>query len=298
MKRAGTNWARAELTATTATVAAMRNREPCSGGTFVSRDVSPWIHWMARCGFVAEGAMYFLLGGFALVAATFPRERPQGYLGAMHRLTELPLGGVMLAALLAGLAAFAAWKLIQAVFDPEHQGARFCVRRLLARLGYLGSAVVQSALIGGAVWRLLVARGATNRGVTTSQWITWAMQQPLGRWAVAIIGIGIAVFGFFQIYRAVTVSISKRIGLSGEERHHLLVAISLFGVLTRGVVFGLTGVLLDFTAWHFHAERAQGLVAALDALREQADGSWLLGVVALGLMAYGVFQFAKARYHA
>ncbi|MBB6186121.1 DUF1206 domain-containing protein [Rhodanobacter sp. MP7CTX1] len=240
--------------------------------------------------------MYFLLGGFALVAATFPREQPQGYIGAMHRLAELPLGGVMLVALLAGLVAFSAWKLIQAAFDPEHGGVRFCLKRLLARLGYLGSAVIQSALIGGAAWRLFMARGDTNRGRTTAQWITWAMQQPFGRWAVASIGIGIAVFGLFQIYRAATVSIGKRIGLSGGERHQLLVAVSLFGVLTRGVVFGLIGVLLVFTAWRFRAERAQGLVAALYALREQSDGPWLLGVVAFGLMAYGVFQFAKARY--
>ena len=239
--------------------------------------------------------MYFLLGGFALIAATFPQQRPQGYQGAMHRLAELPLGGVMLVALLAGLAAFAAWKLIQAVFDPEHRGERFCLRQLLVRLGYLCSAVIQSALIGGAIWWLLVARGATNRGLTTAQWITWAMQQPLGRWGVAITGIGIAVFGFFQIYRAATESLCARIGLSGQ-RHHVLLAISMFGVLIRGVVFGLIGVLLGFTAWRFHAERAQGLVAALEALREQVDGSWLLGVVALGLMAYGVFQFAKARY--
>jgi Domain of Unknown Function (DUF1206) len=240
--------------------------------------------------------MYLLLGGFALVAATFPHQRPQGYLGAMHRLAELPLGGIMLVALLVGLAEFAAWKLMQAAFDPEHRGTRLSGKRVVARLGYLCSAVFQSALIGGATWQLFLARGTTNRGRTTAQWITWAMQQPLGRWAVAFIGIGIAVFGFFQIYRAVTVSIGRCVGLSGQERHRLLVAISMFGVLTRGVVFGLIGVLLSFTAWRFHAERAQGLVAALYALREQVDGSWLLGVVALGLMAYGVFQFAKARY--
>jgi hypothetical protein len=262
----------------------------------VNRNVSPWIRWIARCGFLAEGAMYLLLGGFALVASTFPSQRPQGYLGAMHRLDELPWGSVMLVALLAGLTAFAAWKLIQAAFDPEHRDERLSGKRLLARLGHLCSAVIQSVLIGGAAWQLLLARGATDRGRTMAQWITWAMQQPLGRWAVAFIGIGIAVFGFFQIYRVVTVSIGRRIGLMGLEQHHLLAAISLFGVLTRGAVFGLIGVLLSVTAWRFHAERAQGLLAALYALREQVDGSWLLGVVALGLMAYGVFQLAKARY--
>jgi Domain of Unknown Function (DUF1206) len=269
---------------------------PCVDGMAADRKVSPWMRWTARCGFAAEGAMYLLLGGFALVAAVFSRQRPQGYLGAMDRLAELPLGGFMLIALLTGLAAFVAWKLIQATFDPEYRNTRHCVNRLLARLGYLGSALIQSVLIGGAAWHLFVARGTPNRGLTTAQWITWAMQQPLGRWVVAIVGVGIAVFGFFQIYRAATVSIGTRIGLSDRKRHRLIVTVSLFGVLTRGVVLVLIGILLGYTAWRFHAGRAQGLVAALYAVRRQAYGSWLLGVLALGLMAYGVFQFAKARY--
>jgi len=259
-------------------------------------EVSPWVHWMARCGFVAEGVVYLLLGGFALIAATFPGQRPQGFLGAMNGLAKVPLGGVMLVALLSGLAAFVAWKLIQAGFDPEHRQARYSVKRWLARLGCLCSAVINSVLIGGAAWRLLIVRGAADHDRTTAQWTSWAMQQPLGRWVVAIIGAGIAVFGLFQIYRVVTLGIGKRIGLTSRERHHLIVAISLFGVLTRGMVFGLIGILLGNAAWRFQAGRTQGLVAALYALRRQNYGSWLLGAVAFGLMAYGVFQFAKARY--
>jgi hypothetical protein len=269
---------------------------PCADEVSAERKVSPWMRWTARCGFVAEGAMYLLLGGFALIAAVSSRQRPQGYLGAMDRLAELPLGGFMLVALLTGLAAFVAWKLIQATFDPEYRGTRHGVNRLLARLGSLCSALIQSVLIGGAAWRLFAARGMSDRGLTMAQWITWAMRQPLGRWVVAIIGVGIALFGLFQLYCAATEDIGMSIGLSEREQHRLIVTVSLFGVLTRGMVFVLIGALLDYTAWRFHAGRAQGLAAALYAVRRQADGSWLLGVVAFGLMAYGLFQFAKARY--
>lgn len=88
----------------------------------------------------------------------------------------------------------------------------------------------------------------------------------------------------------------KHIGLADHKRHHLIVAISLFGEPTRGTIFGLMRVLLSYAAWRFHARGEEGLVAVLYALRRQAYGSWLLGVVAFGLMAYGIFQFAKARY--
>jgi hypothetical protein len=38
------------------------------------------------------------------------------------------------------------------------------------------------------------------------------------------------------------------------------------------------------------------LDAALVELLKQPFGPWLLGVVALGLLAYGVYSFAEARY--
>jgi hypothetical protein len=38
------------------------------------------------------------------------------------------------------------------------------------------------------------------------------------------------------------------------------------------------------------------LGGALDALARQPYGPWLLGTVAIGLIAYGIYEFVKARY--
>jgi len=40
----------------------------------------------------------------------------------------------------------------------------------------------------------------------------------------------------------------------------------------------------------------RGLDGALQALAEQPYGPWLLGIVALGLVAYGVHMGVQARY--
>ncbi|HZD03304.1 MAG TPA: DUF1206 domain-containing protein, partial [Longimicrobiales bacterium] len=42
--------------------------------------------------------------------------------------------------------------------------------------------------------------------------------------------------------------------------------------------------------------QAQDLEGALTTLARQRYGPWLMGALALGLVAYGVFQVAKARY--
>ncbi len=44
------------------------------------------------------------------------------------------------------------------------------------------------------------------------------------------------------------------------------------------------------------ASEAQGLGGALQALLQQPFGPWLLGVVALGLVAYGLLMLATAYY--
>jgi hypothetical protein len=41
---------------------------------------------------------------------------------------------------------------------------------------------------------------------------------------------------------------------------------------------------------------ARGLDGALRALQQQSYGPWLLGLVALGLIGYGIYQLVEARY--
>ncbi len=44
------------------------------------------------------------------------------------------------------------------------------------------------------------------------------------------------------------------------------------------------------------AEEARGLGGALQTLARQPFGPYILGTVALGLVAYGAFMFVMARY--
>ncbi len=64
----------------------------------------------------------------------------------------------------------------------------------------------------------------------------------------------------------------------------------------RGVVFGIVGGFLLLAALRTSPGEARGVGGALKALQQQPFGPWLLGVVALGLIAYGIFELVKARY--
>jgi hypothetical protein len=55
-------------------------------------------------------------------------------------------------------------------------------------------------------------------------------------------------------------------------------------------------VLLVVAALHRRADEARGLGGALATLAQQPFGPWLLGVVATGLVLYGLFMMVQARY--
>lgn len=255
-----------------------------------------WLRWMARCGFVAEGLVYVLIGGFALVVAFEPGERPQGSKGALAGLGVAPLGEAMLSVLAAGLAAFVLWQGAQALFDPEHRHDRWSLRRIAARLGCLLNAALHAVLVGDAAWLVLTARGGADHGQTQAQWTARVMQLPLGRWAVALTGIGIVVFGLLQFYRAATGVGDKDLDLSHTRLRIPLVGLGVVGCVARGIVFALIGLFLVHAAWRYDATQATGVAGALSTLKAQAYGSWLLGAVAVGLLAYGLFQIARARF--
>jgi hypothetical protein len=66
--------------------------------------------------------------------------------------------------------------------------------------------------------------------------------------------------------------------------------------MARAVVFGLVSWFFFNAAVDYNANKARGLDGALRKLAAQTYGDWILGVVAAGLFAYGVFCVIQSRY--
>ena len=75
--------------------------------------------------------------------------------------------------------------------------------------------------------------------------------------------------------------------------------LSRFGLIARGVTFVILAVLVLRSGLFFGARNdagQPGVEDALEALRDYPAGWLILLVVALGLMAFGVYSLAEARY--
>jgi hypothetical protein len=68
------------------------------------------------------------------------------------------------------------------------------------------------------------------------------------------------------------------------------------GIGARGVVFAVIGAFLTRAGFAHNADKAADTGEALTAIGQQPFGRWLLGAVAVGLIAYGVYEVVQARY--
>lgn len=252
---------------------------------------------MARAGYVARGVVYLLVGVLTVWAA-INSGRASGTQDTMRSILEQPFGWILLGLIALGLICFALWRFVQTAVDPEERGTD--AKGLRVRIGYAISGVANGALALQAAQ--LAWLGAASRGGGDGQgardWTAKLMSQPFGVWLVGLLGAGIIVYGLWQLYRAYADKLSKRLDLSpvSPDTARMLRRISRAGLAARGVVFLIIGGFLIQAAMSHNPSEAGGLGEALHAIATTAYGPWLLALVALGLAAYGIYQFVQARY--
>jgi hypothetical protein len=265
---------------------------------------SPAIAALARAGFAAKGVVYVLVGGLALLAAIgsrLPFDTPHGATtgsrGALRTLLDQPYGRAILIAVAIGLAGYALWCFVRAFLDPERDGTDF--KGVAKRVGNFGKGVIHVALVV-AVVRMLrgTGSGGGDDGQGARDWTAWLMSFPMGQWLVALVGLGVTGYGARQIYRAWVSKLDDplNLGQMSPGGRAWTVRFSRFGMAARGVVFGIIGMFLVVAAYRSNPREVKGVGEALATLERQPYGPILLGVVALGLISYGLFQFILARY--
>ncbi len=269
---------------------------PSTPREHAGRRAAPWLRWVARVGIVAEGVIYLLIGGLALAGAFDPAQRPSGSSGAMSKLAQAPLGRVMLVVLALGLAAYVLWQLVLAALDPECRQRRWSIQRMALRIHHLWSAALHCVLVGIAGWQLLGFGHDSDDGQTQQHFTAMALELPGGRWLVGGIGAGIVVFALVQWILACRPQKGTRMDLTHTPLRVPILVLLVLGYVARGALFGLIGTFLVHAAWQHDPNQAAGIAGALQSMRHQPYGPWLLGAVAIGLIAFGLAQVAKARY--
>ena len=265
---------------------------------------SDWVETLARFGYAAKGVVYFLVGAlsvWALISAVQIAGNgggaETGSRGALRFLDKQPAGTALLVAIGVGLLGYVVWKAIEFFLDPEHKSDRDWgwARRLLTAV----SALLYASL---AVYAFATAFGSSGGsgggGGGADTWTAQVMQWPAGRWLVGIAGLIIAGYGIVEFWRGYKEKHMDKLAtmeMSHEERETAEWTGRL-GLWGRAVVFVIIGFFVLLAAIQYQPNEARGLRGAMETLLAQPYGPWLMGVVAVGLAAYGIFTMIKAKY--
>jgi hypothetical protein len=254
----------------------------------------PWTERVARAGFVAKGLVYITIGALAAMAALGGGGETTDTKGAIAKIATYPFGQVLLVFLAVGLVGYSAWRFIQGIADTEHEGRGF--KALLTRGGAIVSGFIHLGLAAFAVG-ILAGAGAEN-GNEAAGWTAWLMRQPFGVWLVMVAGLVAIGVGLHQFYSGLQEKFREHLRVTQMSNKELRWAerAGKLGYMARGIVFAVIGFLLLVAASQQDPSEAQGLDGALDTLANQPYGPMLLGGVALGLVAYGLYMFVEARY--
>jgi hypothetical protein len=250
--------------------------------------------WLARLGYGARGVVYVLVGWFSMMAA-IGAGQPTDTKGALREILGQPFGKALLAIVALGLLCYTIWRAVQGWYDPDRHGTD--AKALAVRGGMVASAAIHAAL---AVFALSLAvgwqgPGSGNGGDGARDWTAWLLAQPFGRWLVAAVGVavlGAALGHFTKAWKATF----RRYLRADERTLGLICPIGRAGLAAKGVVFLLIGVFFLTAAWRFDPSESGGLGKALQTLQAQPYGPWLLGVVAAGLFAFGIYSIVEGWY--
>lgn len=258
---------------------------------------SPWFTPLARLGYAAKGIVYLIMGLIALSAALGGGATPTDQKGALLTIIEQPFGKFLLIVVAIGLVGYALWCLCQGLLDVDGKGTS--AKGIVTRVGYTVVGVVYLTLAFGA-FKLATGSGSSgsNSDTITKDFTAQLLTKPLGALLVALVGLGALAIAGVLFYRAWKADFEylirpKELGQQGKD---LLVTLGRVGYAALGVVFVEISIFLIVAAFHHNPGEAQGLGGALQAMEQQPLGRLLLAMVALGLIAYGVFSVASARY--
>ena len=252
-------------------------------------DAAPWIERLARFGYAAKGAVYALVGGLALAAVLSSQGQTTGSSGALASIADSSLGRAALIIIAFGLAGYTLWSLVRAVRNPENDSG--------ARRAYYGVAAALYGLLAVEAARLGLGNGGGGGGGGggASHWTGKLMQQPFGQWLVGIGGLAIAVFGLHQLWNAWRVDLDDHLAMGSMRPRTRTWAVrsGRLGLAARGGVLTIIGAYTLIAAVQADPSESRGIGGVLQMLQ---DTPWLLGIVALGLIAYGLYNFVRARY--
>jgi hypothetical protein len=247
---------------------------------------------VAHVGLAARALIYLMIGWLALQIALGHSRQEANQKGAVAAIAQHHGGAGLLWLLGVGLAGYALWRFSEAAFgtvtDGPKAGPR--IQSFVRGAIYTAMAIMTFAFVAGA-------RGA---GQDQQQQTLTArlMRHTPGRVMLGIVGLVVVLVGIAMIVEGARRTFKKqlRMGELHGVTRAFVIGLGTVGTIARGVVFALAGSLILDAVVTYQPTKSAGLDGALRTLANRPYGPMVLATVALGLLAFGGYGLAAARW--
>jgi hypothetical protein len=256
---------------------------------------NPAVGILVRIGDGARGYLFFVLGLLSLQFALGKISETLDYQGAITATAANPLGKFLLIIVLVGLVFYVLWAISCALFDFLHVGHD--LKGLFKRAVLLIGAIIYGLLIPMLV--VYISGGSTNTGsqnFSVAKLATTIFLLPGGKWLVAAVGAALIIGGLFTVFSGFRSNFDKEASSYSLSPSQVkwIKRVGRFGTLAYGAVIIIIGALFFAAFTNADPLKATGIDGALLSLIKLPYGRWLLGLIALGLISYGIYLAMKA----
>jgi hypothetical protein len=283
------------------------------------------LRWLGRAGYAARGVLYVMVGSIAIQAAFGQSGQQADKSGALQEISSTPVGGVLIWLLVAGFIGMALWRLSDAAYpesssddgtssgsgsgtasssedgtsSSDSKGSQAASKgsETAKRVAALVKAVIY-AVIAYSVLKFAIGGGTQSSDKESVDLTATVMKYPGGQVLVVVAGLALIGGGVFLAYAAWKEKFRKNLELGQihGRLQRVVVWLGKFGGIARGAVFVTAGVFLVIAAIEAKPQQAKGVDSALRVLASTPLGPWLLLLVAIGLIMFGLFSLCQARW--
>lgn len=249
---------------------------------------------IARLGLLAKAITYAIIGVLTFMAALNIGGQKASKLKVLEFLEKQTFGAILLVILGIGLFCYALWCFIQALKDPESIGKD--TKAILLRIGTFITGLIYSSL---GVIAFINAFGSFSPSGNSGGESSSFLATNLGLILIGIAGAIVTVLGIYQFTKINEDSFEKdfsRKSIREKKRKKTIYSTAYVGLTARGIILVIIGYFALTAAFTANPSKVKSTTEVFAFLEQSSYGNWLLGTVAIGLIAFSLYTFMLSKY--
>jgi hypothetical protein len=259
---------------------------------------------VARIGVVARGVVFLVL---AILIARIASGALGGDstgkaasgAGVARTIAAQTGGRVMLFALAIGALCYALFSLFDAVMRHDFESdAKKWGKRALSIWAFVTYGAFSIYSFATALSGKNESGSSRKEGAEQSQWSARVLRWPAGQVLLFAVGVALAIAAVALAVRAIRRKFRDRLDEHRMSRPVLRTTLSLgtVGLLGRGALFAIVAWFVTDAAIDNDPSHSKGVDGSVRAFADNGGGAALLWVVALAVVAFGLYLLLEARY--